>query len=295
MDLGHGGFPGEKEVYVLHEVPGTGYNCLMHCVLSAFRQQGLKWADVTSAIDDRLDKVLQLAGIEEPLEDEAGALLRNKLKCNAGAVDASLAVGDLRKLLLNLLKFVARAAATNHEKYNGCYGIVKELKSEAKKAEGTHLLGWGESLPLLTDLLFPKGQTTFLCYARLFPGADGWMEHSKYLNADTIHTLNPQTQRLSKGKLCMTHFVGEYVAGDKEAEVLQHKNDQNRHHVHRFTHCKFGDMYGTVPGGHHDHYVPMEEVGKINENTTKENAAKWALGILNAARVRDGQLDVSER
>ena len=70
MDLGHGGAAEDNEVYALHEVPGKGHNCLLHCVLSAFSQQGLKWADVTSGIDGRLDKVLSLAGTGQPPQQE---------------------------------------------------------------------------------------------------------------------------------------------------------------------------------------------------------------------------------
>ena len=55
-------------------------------------------------------------------------------------------------------------------------------------------------------------------------------------------------------------------------------------HFHRFTHCQYGDPYGTTPGGIDDHWVTMDQVGKITETTTKKTSAKWAVATLNAAR-----------
>ena len=282
MDQGHGrDDKDELDIYVLHEVSSKGYNCLLHCVISAFSQQGLKWTDVTNTITERLAKMLELAGLKTPFViDKYAEGYQTKIHNYCVLLDKSPAAPDLRHLLRFLLKFFVKVSDMSPGSYNEHYPTTDVLSAEERRVKGGEFIEWYASMPLLTDFLFPHGKTAFFAYARLFPGVVGW-NTKEGLNKHTVHTVHPDKDRLSKLKMQNAHFTGENVYGDEALDAALARKEL---HVHRFTHCQCGDIYGATPGGTHDHYVTMESVSKITETTTKTDSAKWAVGILNAAR-----------
>lgn len=285
-DFGHGGE--DKQAYVLNQVSGDGSNCLMRCMMETFNQCDLRWATVAAEVKERVKLLVEKAEIRTHGDEQATKWTKEVTKAEeaAAAICASLeADGDVRELrqlllvLLKLLRYGAKQAERYAAKweYNVSYGSAEILDGEAKDVSKQRLIGWQDSIPALADFIFPKG-TVLLAYSRLYPGAQGafGVDH---LNKRAIHYINPSTQRLLKANLENCHVAGgDYGFGDLDFDQLAG--------AHRFVHCVYGDDYGVNNHGHaeNNHYVTVEAVGNIDDETPLELATKWTQSMLNTAQ-----------
>jgi hypothetical protein len=285
-DFGHGGE--DKQAYVLNNVSGNGNNCLLRCMMETFGELNLCWATVAAGVDERVKVLVDKAGIRAHSDQQATKWGKELAKAQdaAAAICIGLAAdGDvlsLRKLLVVLLRLL-RYGAKQADKYEGqeynvaSYGSADIIDHEVTDVSKDKLIGWQDSIPVLTDFLFPKG-TVLLVYSRLYPGAQGAFHHD-HLNKRAIHYLNPSTQRLLKANLENCHVVGgDYRVGFADIEGLAD--------AHRFVHCVYGDEYGLNNNGcvQNNHYVTIEPVGNIDDETPLELATKWTRNMLNTAQ-----------
>ena len=256
---------------------------------------GLRWSAVAGGAHARLDSLVKLADVtvrEKDAEDrmvDRMAADGEQISVHCTNLEADRNPQALRKLLEVLLcffKYVATAAGKPDSTvgYNGRYGTLGDLAREIKTVKGNKLISWTDSVPVLADFLMPTG-TTLQCYSRLFPGAPLAFTADK-INAEVIHTVNPSTGRLSKAIMCNRHVVGGCVYETDAQTTRRGGQDDAAPNCFIYFHCLFGDTYGTrrARGTLPNHYVSCEVVGRIDEDTPPDLAAKWTRSILNTAK-----------